>query len=195
MAYLFKVENLIVKPTDEILQISPFKEIWERDKSPRKEVALQEFTYIEFIISALATNPYKGYSTDKREEVVRRDVIKDPDWEPDELIEKGIEKIEEFQTEGSMFYSLYKSAVVGKDKLENFFNTFSMTEKNIKSGNPVYKPRDITNAILDLDKTIVSLESLGKKVEESLFETAKIRGQKSLSPFASPDIVNRLKKE
>ena len=33
MAYLFKVEGKTVYPNDEVLLISPFKEIWERDKS------------------------------------------------------------------------------------------------------------------------------------------------------------------
>lgn len=195
MAYLFTVENLIVKPTNEALQVPPFKQIWERDKSPKKEVALQEFTYMEFMSSALATNPYRGYSDEQKEVVIRKDIIKESKWEPDELIQKGMNKIEEMQTEGSPFYTLYKAAVKGKNKLEHFFNTFDMDEKNEKSGNPMYKPKDITSAIQELVKTIVSLETLEKKVEENLFETAKIRGQKTVSEFAKIETINRLKKE
>lgn len=195
MAYLFTVENKIVVPTDEVLQVPPFKQIWERDKSKKKEIAIQEFTYIEFMTSAMATNPYRGYSEDKKEEVIRKDVIKDPKWEPDDLIFKAMEKVEEFQTNGSSVYTLYKSAVLAKNKLEHFFNTFDMDEKNERSGNPIYKPKDITSAIQELTKTIVSLDALEKKVEENLFETAKIRGQKSISIFADADTVNRLKRE
>lgn len=193
MAYLFRVEDKVVKPTDEVLQVPPFKDIWERDKSPNKEVALQEFTYIEFMTSALKTNPYRGYSEDRKEAVIRQDIIKIPDWNPDELVLKGIAKVKEFQTEGSESYSLYLSALVAKNKLQDFFNTFNMNKMNAKTGAPIYKPRDITTALQDLDKTIISLQSLEKKVEEDLFESAKIRGQKEISPFADPNVINRIK--
>lgn len=193
MAYLFKVEDKVVKPTDEVLQVPPFKEIWKRDKSPNKEIALQEFTYIEFMTSALKTNPYRGYSEDKKEKVIIQDIIRIPNWEPDELVKAGIQKVKEFQMEGSESYSLYLSALVAKNKLQDFFNNFNINKVNSKTGAPIYKPRDITTALQDLDKTIVSLQNLEKKVEEDLFESAKIKGQKEISPFADPNIINRLK--
>ena len=65
----------------------------------------------------------------------------------------------------------------------------------MKTGAPIYKPRDITAALQDLDKTIISLQSLEKKVEDDLFETAKIKGQKEVSIFADPNILNSLRKE
>ena len=194
MAYLFRVEERVVKPNDEVLQVPPFNEIWERDKSPNKEVALQEFTYIEFMTSALKTNPYRGYSEDRKSEVIKRDVVHIENWQPDILVLKGMDKIKEFQREGSESYSLYLSAVVAKNKLQDFFNTFNMNKVNMKTGAPIYKPKDITAALQDLDKTIISLQSLERKVEEDLFETAKIKGQKEVSIFADPGIVNNIMK-
>ena len=194
MAYLFRVEDRVVKPNDEVLQVPPFNEIWERDKSPNKEVALQEFTYIEFMTSALKTNPYRGYSEDRKAEVVKRDVVHIENWQPDLLVLKGMDKVREFQREGSESYSLYLSAVVAKNKLQDFFNTFNMNKVNMKTGAPIYKPKDITAALQDLDKTIISLQSLERKVEEDLFETAKIKGQKEVSIFADPGIVNNIMK-
>ena len=194
MAYLFRVEDRVVKPNDEVLQVPPFNEIWERDKSPNKEVALQEFTYIEFMTSALKTNPYRGYSEDRKSEVIKRDVVHIDNWQPDLLVLKGMDKVKEFQREGSESYSLYLSAVVAKNKLQDFFNTFNMNKVNMKTGAPIYKPKDITAALQDLDKTIISLQSLERKVEEDLFETAKIKGQKEVSIFADPGIVNNIMK-
>ena len=192
MAYLFKVEDKVVKPTDEVLQVSPFKEIWERDVSPNKEVALQEFTYIEFMTSALKTNPYRGYSEDRKAAVIIKDVIHVENWQPDVLVYKGMEKVKEFQKDGSESYSLYLSAIVAKNKLQDFFNTFNMNKVNMKTGAPIYKPKDITAALQDLDKTIISLQSLEKKVEEDLFEAARIKGQKEVSVFADTSIINSL---
>ena len=195
MAYLFKVEDRVVKPTDEVLQVSPFREIWERDTSPNKEVALQEFSFIEFMTSALKTNPYRGYAEDRKAEVVKRDIVKVEGWSPDILVLKGMEKVKEFQKDGSESYSLYLSALVAKNKLQDFFNTFNMNKVNMKTGAPIYKPKDITAALQDLDRTIVSLQSLERKVEEDLFETSKIKGQKEVSVFADTDIINNMMKE
>lgn len=194
MAYLFKVEDGVVKPTDEALQVSPFSDIWNRDNSPHKEVALQEFTYIEFMTSALKTNPYRNYNKDRKEEVIRENVFKNnPTWRPDNLIQEGINKVIELQTEGSDKYTLYLSAINAKNKLQDFFNTFNMNKVNNKTGAPIFKPKDITSALQDLDKTIISLDSLEKKVEEDLFQNVKIKGQKEISPFADPNILLRIK--
>ena len=48
-------------PNPETLLITPFKDIWERDKTPSKAIAIQEFAYIEFMTSMLKSNPYREY--------------------------------------------------------------------------------------------------------------------------------------
>jgi len=94
MAYLFKIDGKLVFPTEEALLITPYKEIWERDTSKGKENAIKEFSYIEFMVSKLATNPYKGYSDDIRGKVIIKDTFKGIDWKPDKLIIDGIDRFE-----------------------------------------------------------------------------------------------------
>ena len=186
MAFLFTVENKTVKPYDETLQISPFKEIWERDTLPNKEYALEDFTYIEFMSRMLKTNPYRGYSPDKRKEVLKRDIITKEGWEEDELILQGLEKMRMFQQEASPTFTLYTSALNAKSKLEKFLDDFDFNERT-RTGTLILKPKDATGALLDVDKVTTSLNALKKKVEEELFESVKVRGQKSISPFADPN--------
>lgn len=187
MAFLFTVENKSVRPHDETLRIPPYKEIWERDKSKNKEYALEDFTYIEFMESLLKTNPYRGYSEEDRKYVLKTDIITRNDWVEDELIAQGRKKLKSFQKEASPTYTLYLSALTAKDQLEDFFKNLDMSEKNARTGVPIYKPKDITSALLDMDKVIASLSALKKKVEEELFEEVKIKGQKELSIFADPN--------
>ncbi len=186
MAYLFKVEGKIVQPNTETLLISPFKEIWERDQSPGKEVALQEFTYIEFMTSMLKTNPYKGYASDVKHKVVSDAVINVDGWQPDEFIMKGMEFIFKQQKEASPTYTLYMSTLQAKEKLERFFRTVDLDERSIKTGLPIYKPKELSSAMLDVDKLTTTLAMLARKVEEELFDDIKTRGQKEISPFADP---------
>lgn len=182
MAYLFVVENKIAKPNDETLLISPFKEIWERDISIDKEVALKELTFIEFMSSKKKTNPYGGYDDEARFEQLRKDIF-DETWEMDALVEKGLIKINEFQIEASATFQYYLSALTAAEKMRSFFGTFNINERNERTGNPVYKPSDITRALKDTSGVLTDLSKMKEQVEQDLFEKTKTRGDKVINPF------------
>lgn len=190
MAYLFEINGTTVQPTPEVLQIEPFKRIWRRDKDRDKKLALKEFAYIEFMSSVRNSNPYSSYPEDLRHEVIVKDLFskKYPDWKPDKLISEGIEKVNEFQTNGSVSYTYYISAKRAVEKLQSFFNTVNLNERN-SNGIPIYKPADITKAVNDTEKVIQNLTALKKKVDEELFESTRTRGGKEISPFAIPDVL------
>ena len=190
MAHLFKVKDRIAFPNDETLLIPPYKQIWERDKSENKEEALKEFAYIEFMSSLLASNPYIGYDINKRHIQLCKDIMQDEQYQPDELVEKGIRKIEEFQQDASETLAFYESALKGLKKLQRFFNTFNMNERNDK-GIPLYKPKEITSALLDVDKAAASLDTLKKKVQSEVFEAVKTKGDKVISPFAKLSSIRK----
>lgn len=187
MSLLFQIQGKAVFPNPETLLISPFKEIWERDKSSKKEIAIQEFAFIEFMTSMLKSNPYREYPEDRKEEVIKKDIITEEDWKPDELIEKAMEKIKEWQTEGSISYTYWMSNKTAAEKMIDFFNNFDITEVNPKTFNPIYKPRDITSAIADAEKTLTTLNALKKKVDEEIFESNRVKAGKEISPFADPN--------
>ena len=169
MAFLFTVTEKTVFPNVETLLISPFKEIWERDKSKQKYAALEEFAYIEFLSSMRKSNPYRQYPENEKEGKVRLAVITRDNWEPDELIFKGIEKIIQFQKESSTTYSYYMAAKKAAEKMQEFFNEVDITAVNPKTFNPIYKPRDITSALNDTEKVLSNLKSLEKKVFKVFF--------------------------
>lgn len=184
MAFLFKVEGKLVTPNDETLLISPYKEIWKRDKSKKKLNALEEFAYIEFMGSMKKTNPYRQYPENKKHGVVKQEVITQNDWKPDHLVLEAIGKLKKFQKEASTTYSYYMAAKKAAEKMQDFFNNVDITERNMKTGNPIYKPGDITRALNDTEKVLANLKALEKKVEEELYEETRTKGGKEISPFA-----------
>lgn len=187
MSFLFQIQGKAVFPNPETLLISPFKEIWERDRADRKENAIQEFAYIEFMTSMLKSNPYREYPEHKKESVIRADVITNIEWQPDDLVEEAIQKLKEWQEEGSISYRYWMSNKEAAEKMIDFFNNFDIDERNPKTMSPIYKPRDITSAIADAEKTLTTLNALKKKVDEEIFESNKIKGDKTISPFADPN--------
>lgn len=181
---LFTVEGKAVVPHVETLMIPPFKQIWERDGHPNKEVAKQEFTYMEFVTSMKKTNPYRGYPEEQKPDKVREDIIRIENWEADELVLEGIEKIREFQEEASVTYRYYMSAKTGAEKMMDFFEEFDMNTVNLKTLAPIYKPRDITSALNDTSKVLQNLNELKEKVEQELFESTRRKGDKEVGHFA-----------
>jgi hypothetical protein len=185
MAYLFKVEGQAVLPNTETLLISPFKEIWERDEHPEKDRAIAEFKYMEFMTSALKSNPYKGYDTAQRRVKVKESCGFESNWEPDDLIKDGMALIEEFQIEASENYQYYLAALKAANSMKDFFSTPGILQMaNAKTGNPLYKPKDLTNALKDTDAVLTNLKGLKTKIEEELYTAKKSRANKVISSFA-----------
>lgn len=181
MSYLFIVEDFKAKPNPETLLISPFKEIWKRDKTKNKDRAIAEFSYIELFTSQKKENPYAGYEENIRKEKLK-ELYFDSKWKPDNLILEGIKKIEEFQKEASPTLSYYLSVKKATEKMKHFFDTVDINERNIK-GLPVYKPAEITRALQDTDKILYNLSSMKDKVEKELFENSKTKANKVINYF------------
>lgn len=186
MSFLFEISGKAVFPKAEALLISPFKEIWARDSSSEKENAIEEFAYIEFMISMLKSNPYREYPDEKKHEILMKEVITVTDWKPDSLVENGMKYLIEKQQEGSISYNYWMSNKKAIEKMIQFFNNFDIDERNFKSGMPVYKPKDITSAVADAEKTLTTLNVLKAKVDEEVYESSRSRADKVISPFANP---------
>ena len=182
MAHLFIVENTVAKPTSEVLLIEPYKTIWSRDTTRDKSEAIKDFTYIEFMVSKKKTNPFAGYDDETRH-IKLRELLFNSSWTPDKLIEAGMIKLHEFQTEASPTYSYYLAVLKGAEKMKEFFNTVDITERSERTGLPIYKPGDITRAMTDTDKVLQNLNTMRDRVEQELFEQVKTRGNKTINYF------------
>jgi hypothetical protein len=187
MSLLFTVESKVVSPTTQVLLIPPFKEIWARDTSEDKRYAIEDFSYIEFMASIQKSNPYSGYAEHQRPEKIIKDIITREDWDQeDPLLVQGIAKLKEFQAEASVTYNYYMAAKSAAEKMQQFFINFSMSDVNLRTGAPIFKPKDITSALNDTSRVLENLNTLREKVDNEVFEEIKKKGQKIVSPFADP---------
>lgn len=187
MSLLFTIQDKKVQPTIEALLITPFREIWERDANPGKFVATDEFAYMEFMSSVKKSNPYRGYAPEERKRRLAVDVMKHEAYIPDDLVLEGIQVLVDFQQTASANYTYYMAAKSAAYKIQNFFNTFDLSTLNPKTGMPLLKPKDITMALNDTEKVIQNLSALEEKVNNEMFESIKIKGQKTVSIFADPN--------
>jgi len=178
---IFEISGNVVRPTASILTVSPFKEIWERDKS--KNIAMQEFAFIEFMVSKKKNNPFKGYDESIKEEKIREAIIKEKKWKADDLVYKAIEEYYEWQYKASPTIRYYEANLSALNKtIEYLTNGLDYEERN-RSGMPVHKFNDVVRGIKEADQVLKSLTSLKKKVEEELYEASKTKGGKNINPY------------
>lgn len=180
MVKIVNVEEGVIRPTDEVLLIEPFRSIWKRDKNSHKVRALNDFKFIEFMVSPLSTNPYKDLEEGKRESLIITEIF-EGEYKPDKKVKEAIELYLKWLYEYSFSYRFYKSSIKGANELTAFFNELDINERT-KSGMAVYKPSDLTRALKDVDEIIRNL----KKLESRIFEEVKeirIKGNKDINPL------------
>lgn len=184
MSYLFNITGQSVVPDPSLMLVYPFNKIWERHKD--KGEAMKEFAYIEFMASQQKSNPFAGYPAEARSSIIISNIMGDnTGWTPDELVKDGIKFVEKVQTDGSPTYTYYMAARASAEKMKEFFYNVDLNERTDK-GAVIYKPKDITSALIDTEKVIQNLDSLKKKVDEELYESIRTRSNKVISPFADP---------
>ena len=186
---IFIVENGIAKPTEYILGIEPFKKIWERDKSEKKDKAMKDFTFIEYYTSPKITNPFRDIEESKREKKIIENIRMLKDYKPDKLVWEGVKKYKEMLFEWSISYRLYLAAKKAVENLRVFLENVDLNERNDK-GVPIYKPKDVTTALNDISKIVDNLQQLERKLFDEI-TSAKIYGGEKKNPFEDPNIIKQ----
>lgn len=186
MMEIFYIEGDRVRPTTHILLISPFKEIWERDKSPKKSQAIKEFTYIEFLCSPKKSNPFSGYSEDNRPHEIIRQAFKGEKFNTKEkLLVEAIEVYNKWINEAIPSVRYLNAAKSAAEKVLTFLNDLDLTRQTDK-GTPLYKPNDIVSPIMNLEKVLSSLSGLQKRVEQDMLEKQRTRAESQINMFEDP---------
>lgn len=90
MVRLFKQERYEVVVAPEALLLPVFKQIWDRDKSADKHVAMQELSFIYFVGDPRSDYQYIVDKEVRIDEVAKALAIEDG-WEPDDAVLSGLE--------------------------------------------------------------------------------------------------------
>ena len=180
---IFIIEGAAVKTTTQILLISPFKEIWEEDKSRGKGVAMQIFSYIEFMISKKKTNPFKEYAPEKKERAIVDKIFgNDSTYTPNDSVNEAMELYREWETEASVSLRFYDSNLNLLEKIIKNNNDIDLDERDDK-GKPIHNSTHIARAVREADQVLQSMSSLRKKVEQELYESSRTKSNKEINPF------------
>jgi hypothetical protein len=161
-----------------MLLIPEFKKIWDRDTSKNKDKAIKEFAYIYFVGDY--KSEYNIYGIEKRS-MVSREVMEDPGYVSDDLIEDAIKKYIKLQETSSMRY--LRSI---RDMVDSIIKFNDALKFNDSSDTKNYNPSLATKALKDVGSIVEDLEKWEKKVYGEEDQMA-IRGGGKVGLFEDPE--------
>jgi len=146
----FKKDSYEVMFSEEIMMITVFKKIMDRDKTKSKDIALKELTAIYFY--ADITSPYQAIiDLEDRLDEIKKDIDLPKNWKIDKQLNEAIEFYK--KRSKTIIHSLYDSAMIAASAINDVFRD----AKNLIN--------DSDDKIAATQKVIAALEKVPKVME------------------------------
>ena len=181
---LFDIKGEQVILNAQVLGIPPFKALYERDKSKGKKQAHKEIAYVTFLCDNTTDNHYRGYSELDRARILKRDFIRDENYEPDEVILEAIEKFKNLQKTSTS--RLYEAALDGANKLAGYFTNIDFNEIG-EDGKPLHSAKELAQNLAAVGNIVKSLKQLEQVVRQEQQDASTARGGNIISEFEASD--------
>lgn len=175
---LFKLEGYNLTISEEAYLLKPFKDIWKRDKSKNKEMALNELGVIYYM-----EDPRSDYQTyidrDERLNQIKLALGIKESWNPDKVVLNAMEFYASFKSEAALLLEDIRIAIT---KLREYIKTIDLNALDDK-GKPIYTLNTYTATIGQIPKLITSLDEAEKTIAKDIIQSDKVRGSVEKSIF------------
>lgn len=168
---LIKLENFEIKIEDELLLLTPFKKVYNSDKTNNKNKFYEFLTILYFTYDPRSDFNYIVHEEDRLKEVCEANGFKKPNFNNYEL--DCIELYKKLtQTSASLLLERTKVAV---DKLGKFLEKIDLTEEDDK-GKPKYTVNTVVTAIKQVPQLAKDVMEAEKTVAKEIAEEGRARG-------------------
>lgn len=173
---LIEYDGESIKVADEAFLIKPIRELYEQDKSKRKETFWEQMSYLYFMTDP--RSPYQ-YLTDPQE---RASEIKlqeglSLDWVPSDTLQKAM-KVYAKQTVTTSAL-LLEGMRKGIDNLRKFLGEVDLFKT--VNDKPVYQVATVTSALKQIPELAKALADAEKSLAKDFADEAQARGSVSKS--------------
>lgn len=174
------VSNTMELNVPEILLVREFAELMKNERNICKEDptgkfglrAFREFTYIWLALDWKSF--YADYSEQERHEEALKDACMTEEEFNNPEFRAACRKYRALQ-ESNRSVQLLKSAQSTIDKLIDYFNNVDPEERDIQTGKPMYKVKDIMAELTTISKVHDQLKELESIVKKEFAEQSSIR--------------------
>lgn len=178
MLKLLKFENYQVTIEPEIYALTPFRKLWNRDRSKSKDRAIQELSVIFFLSDP--RSDYQMYlDPTERLKIITKDEGLPDTWKPDKEFMEALHLYEKFIPISAVLLTNSRIAV---DKLSELLKDIDLT-KTDANGKPIYTLQSIPAAVKQIPGLVSELSKAEKIVYADLTETKLIGGNQEKTLF------------
>ena len=125
-----------------------------------KERGVKYLLWIEYNGSIRSWNVFRSVGDDRCDKVNSDLGVC---WRVEEEVE-SLRRYRDLESGQSLLIKSYESILESKKQIEGFVRNLDLTSKN-KAGMPLYKPKDVTGALLELEKVSDMVLRMYKKIE------------------------------
>lgn len=182
MLKLFTYEGYQLRVEPEALLLTPFKAIWDRDKSKNKATAMQELGYIYFMGDPRSDYQYIVDEKQRTEEIKKGQGMPSK-WKPDKLVLAALSFYNSFKPTSA---ALLEDTRVAVDKLRQLLRDIDLEAVDDK-GKPIYTLNTITATIKQIPALVKDLDTAEKTLAKDIIAEARARGSQSKAAFEDED--------
>ena len=170
---LFAYKDFQVTISEEALILKPFKKLWERDRSKKKEKAQQELGFIYFYCDPRSDYMFIVDEELRKEKIIEQEGLPKT-WKIDKDVQAAIDLYKYLtQSTASLLLADTRVAV---EKLREMLISIDLNEKDDKN-KPIYTLNTITSTIKQIPSLTKDLMEAEKVLTRDLDEESRMRGQ------------------
>lgn len=177
MIKLFRFDNYKLTISEEAFTIKVFADIWNRDKSKDKSVAIAELGFVYHFCDPRSDYQSIVSKTERQKAIIEGEGLKKT-WKPDDIVKNAINYYCQFKPIAS---HLLESTRIAVDKVRKFLEEIDLNATD-NNGKPLYTINNIINAIKESMKLVKEVDAAEKALNIELKSIGKMRGgaEKSL---------------
>lgn len=149
---LIEFDGLEFKIADEALLVRQIRQLFEQDKSKRKEQFWKQISYLWFMCDPRSTYQYITDETSRSLEIKAQEGF-DVDWEPSDLLREAMDIYRKHTVTTSAL--LLEGMRKGIDKLSTFLGTTEISEKTVSAMTSALRQiPELAKALVEAEKSL-----------------------------------------
>lgn len=165
--------NLTIDPM--LLTLKPFKAIWVRDKTEKKERAISEIAYIYFMEDPRSDYQYI-IDRDERSKAIKEGEGLKSTWQPDGTVKEAMKLYASFKTTSALLLEDTRALVDGyRNKLRVL--TSDMSELDVKD------VKELGAIIKQVPSMVKDLDEAERALAKEIAQSDKVRGAQEKSIY------------
>ena len=170
---LIEFDGLEFKIADEALLVRPIRELFQKDKSKKKEEFWKQISYLWFMCDPRSTYMYLVDDDSRAREIKLQEGLGE-DWEPSELLKEAMDIYrKQTITTASLLLEGMRKGIENVRKFLSEVNLFAVDEKTQK---PLYQVSTITSALKQVPELAKALSDAEKSLANDFATEDSARG-------------------